>query len=143
MRCSGDARQRAYDDSAHSCKLGGSLDTLSASRGSPESVCNLAKPRLGARNSSHFSLRRYPILGEFMGYVAGGDVVNAAPPVFCAYMGVLAALATTEAGAQVRLPFAQFVDISPLLPPAGLLDDQLVDGKIQVGMSIDDNWCQP
>jgi hypothetical protein len=38
-----------------------------------------------------------------MGYVAGGDVVNAAPPVFCAYMGVLAALATTEAGAQVEL----------------------------------------
>ncbi len=46
-------------------------------------------------------LCRYPILGEFMGYVAGGEVVNAAPPVFCAYMGVLAALATTEAGAQV------------------------------------------
>ena len=46
---------------------------------------------------------RYPILGEFMGYVAGGEVVNAAPPVFCAYMGVLAALATTEAGAQVGL----------------------------------------
>ena len=37
-----------------------------------------------------------------MGYVAGGDVVNAAPAVFCAYVGVLTALATTEAGAQVR-----------------------------------------
>ena len=45
--------------------------------------------------------RRYPILGEFMGYVAGGEAVNAAPAVFCAYMGVLTALATTEAGAQV------------------------------------------
>lgn len=37
-----------------------------------------------------------------MGYIAGREVVNAAPAVFCAYMGVLAALSTTEAGAQVR-----------------------------------------
>ena len=73
--------------------------------------------------------RRYPILGEFMGYVAGGEVVNAAPPVFCAYMGVLAALATTEAGAQVESrPFVHpAVCAFLLLSPADLsepADDQ-------------------
>ena len=38
-----------------------------------------------------------------MGYIAGGDVVNQAPPVFCAYMEVLAALAADASGAQVEL----------------------------------------
>ncbi len=50
---------------------------------------------------------RYPILGEFMGYIAGGDVVNQAPPVFCAYMEVLAALAADASGAQVGLTSAR------------------------------------
>lgn len=52
-------------------------------------------------------VRRYPILGEFMGYIAGGDVVNQAPPVFCAYMEVLAALAADASGAQVGLSSAR------------------------------------
>lgn len=39
-----------------------------------------------------------------MGYIASGDVVNQAPPVFCAYMEVLAALAADAGGAQVRDP---------------------------------------
>lgn len=56
--------------------------------------------------SSSASTHRYPILGEFMGYIAGGEVVNQAPPVFCAYMEVLAALAADAAGAQVRSTFS-------------------------------------
>lgn len=51
---------------------------------------------------------RYSILGDFMGHIAGGDAVNAAPPVFCAYMDVLSSLAADASGAQV-LCFSQWL----------------------------------
>ena len=72
-----------------------------------------------------------------MGYVAGGEVVNAAPPVFCAYMGVLAALATTEAGAQVGLQlyaciplFAHLRCQAPQLTCCTVLTSSLLTGAL-------------
>jgi hypothetical protein len=52
-------------------------------------------------------MQRYEVLGEFMEYIAGNELMLKSPAVFVAYLDVLTSLATGENGAQVWIPWVR------------------------------------